>query len=319
MKWPWWKLALVSIPAILILLIATSSISNQHRARTRQAEPQNAFGPKQIWEASSPGAGVMSFLQPEPAAKRVIKSMGIDLNEQAGKQNSPAPDPGSNPQKLIRTGQISLEVKDYEKAVKDLEQIVVSSGGYVSNTEVQRSSSGSRTGQVTLRIPSMAFKVAGSKIRSIGKVLSERTNVEDVTKAYMDLETRLQVKREALNRLREILKAKAGSLKDILEVEKEISRITEEMESAEGQRRYYDHQIQLSTIVVDMAEPEPISMTRPSSWWALSEALRDSAAMVAGSCAFLLRLILVLLPWSGIGLLALWLYRRKRKRAVHPS
>ncbi|BDU72535.1 DUF4349 domain-containing protein [Mesoterricola silvestris] len=312
MKWPWWKAALVSVPAILILLVATGSITNEHRVRTWRPDPQNASGPKQIWEASSPGAGVLSFFQPDSPSKKVMKTMGVDLSEQADKAKSPAPDPTTNPQKLIRTGQVSLEVKDYEIAVKGLEQVVSSSGGYVANTEVQRSASGARTGQVTLRVPAAVFKDAGSRIRSIGKVLSERTNIEDVTKAYTDLETRLRVKREALNRLREILRAKAGSLKDVLEVEKEISRITEEIELAEGQRRYFDNQIQLSTITVDLAEPEPISMARPSSWLALTEALRDSAAMIAGSCAFLLRLFLVLLPWAGIGLLVVWVYRKKK-------
>ncbi|MBK8572318.1 MAG: DUF4349 domain-containing protein [Holophagaceae bacterium] len=87
--------------------------------------------------------------------------------------------------------------------------------------------------------------------------MSESSNVQDVTKAYSDLETRLRVKREALNRIRELLRTKAGNLKEVLEAEKEISRITEEIEHAEGERRYFDHQISLSTIVVELTRTLP--------------------------------------------------------------
>ena len=66
-------------------------------------------------------------------------------------------------------------------------------------------------GSITLRVPVAFFESADSKIRLLGKVMSERSNVQDVTKAYTDLETRLRVKREAQSRIRKRLRTKTGS------------------------------------------------------------------------------------------------------------
>jgi hypothetical protein len=44
----------------------------------------------------------------------------------------------------------------------------------------------------------------------------------------------------------------------VLEAERELARVTEEIERMEGERRYYDQQIALSAIVVTLREPEPV-------------------------------------------------------------
>jgi hypothetical protein len=319
MKWPLWKKVLVGVPAGIILLLAANAITDAHRERILQTQvgpdQGGAFGPKQVWAAQSPGAALMEALTPaRPLGRRVSMTMGLDRVGQADKASAPAAKYGSSPLKLIRTGQVSVEVGDFEKAAKELGKLVESLGGYVADTQVQRSPSGARSGSITLRVPAVAYEAAGSKIRTLGKILSEKSNVQDVTKAYLDLETKLRVKREALNRIRELLRTRTGNLKDVLEAEQEITRISEEIDLAEGERQYFDHQINLSTLVVDLAEPEHLSFARPSSWAALSEALRDSMAMVAGSLAFMLRLVLILLPWALAGLGLAWVVRWWRRR-----
>jgi len=219
------------------------------------------------------------------------------------------------PQKLIRTGALQLEVTDFDVAAAALGQLARNLGGYVADTQVSRNPGGHRSGQVVLRIPAERFEAAGTSIRSLGKLLSERSTVEDVTKAYTDLETRLKVKRDELARIRELLKSKAGTLKDILEAEREISRITEEIELAEGERQYYDHQIRLSTISVDLQEPVPASLAGRS---ALGDVFRNAATTLAESLAVLIGVILVLLPWSVMGFGVYrwirWLLRRRKAR-----
>ncbi len=235
----------------------------------------------------------------------------------------PAPPEGGAPVattslKLIRTSSIQIEVKDFDVASRELGKLAASVGGYVADTQATRSPSGHRSGQVILKIPAERFDTTGISIRTLGKVLSERSTVEDVTKAYTDLETRLKVKRDALARIREILKTRAGNLKDILEAEREISRITEEIEQAEGMRLFYDHQIRLSTFTVGLQEPEPLNLTSSSSWAPLSEALHSASSTVATSLAALLSLTLILLPWliAGFALYRAirWMVRRRKAK-----
>lgn len=244
-------------------------------------------------------------------------------NPAGGGPASSVPVP-EQPQKLIRTGSMTLEVKDFDAASTSLAQMAKSLGGYVADTQVARHEAGHRTGQVVLRIPTERFESAGTSIRALGKVLAEQSAVEDVTKAYADLETRLKVKREALGRIRDLMKVRAGSLKDVLEAEREISRITEEIEIAEGERRFYDHQIRLSTLTVELREPEPVNLARPGAWSALGDVFRNASTLVAQSLAVLLSVLLVLIPWAllayGIYRWIRWmLRRRKESRAPKPE
>ncbi|MBI1751501.1 MAG: DUF4349 domain-containing protein [Acidobacteria bacterium] len=324
MKWrPWMKVTIAVFASILVLILA-NAIMESHKERIRQAQERvnggsnNTFGPRELFMAAGPFSGLMESIRPGFAVRGKMKTVGLDLVEASDKTSTSAPPPGMGPLKLIRTGQMSIEVPEFERAAKDLAKLVEGLGGYVADTQVRRNPSGSRSGSISLRVPAASYESAGSGIRTLGKVMSESSNVQDVTKAYSDLETRLRVKREALNRIRELLRAKAGNLKEVLEAERELSRITEEIEQAEGERRFFDHQISLSTILVEIAEPEPISLARPSSWWALSESLRDSAAMVAGSLAFMLRLVFVLLPWAVAGWCVMagirWARRKRARR-----
>ena len=325
MKWRLWLKITIGILAMVVVLIFANGVIDSQRARVSRAQDRegnrnrDSFAPQELYKAASPFAGLMESIRPIPDSRVSMKSVGLSLLESSDKTDAVVQQPASSPLKLIRTGQVSIEVPDYEKAAKDLGKVIESLGGYIADTQVHRNPSGTRSGTISLRVPAASYESIGSKIRSLGKVMSESSNVQDVTKAYSDLETRLRVKREALNRIRELLRTKAGNLKEVLEAEKEISRITEEIEHAEGERRYFDHQISLSTIVVELNEPEPISLARPSSWWALSESLRDSAAMIAGSLAFMLRLIFILLPWVGAGWCALvcfrWVRTRRNRRS----
>ena len=90
------------------------------------------------------------------------------------------------PQKLIRTSSLQLEVKDFDAAAASLSQLAKAMGGYVADTQVTRHASGYRSGQIALKIPAERFDAAGTSIRAVGKVLAERSTLEDVTKAYTD-------------------------------------------------------------------------------------------------------------------------------------
>jgi hypothetical protein len=213
--------------------------------------------------------------------------------------------------KLIRTGTMELEVTDFDAAAKGLARAAEGVGGYVAETESSRTPSGKRRGKLVLRIPSERFDATGNLVRNLGKLLSERSNVQDVTKAYAELETRIRVKQESKTRVQDILRTRTGKLQEVLEAERELTRIVEEIEAMEGERRYYDHQIQLSTLIVELQEPE--ALLQSSSWSSLGEAFRDSASLLSTSLAFLIRVCLVLLPWA-IPVAGIWILIRRWKQ-----
>jgi hypothetical protein len=252
---------------------------------------------KEVLGASPPAEQVRSanaVVQAEPA---------VDVPE--------AHPPGTDARKLIRNGEISIEVHDFESSVRKATAIAAMYGGYVSDT--QAAGEGSRRhGTVTIRVRSASFDQALGALKALGKVQTEHVGTEDITKAYTDLETRLRVKHDAAERIRDILKNRTARLSDVLAAEKELTALVEQIETMEGERRFYDQQVALSTISAEIHEPEAV--TRPSAFDPLRQALRDSVFSLSSSLATFVTGILYLLPWViGVAILVA-IFRRVRAR-----
>jgi hypothetical protein len=216
-------------------------------------------------------------------------------------------------QKLVRNAEVSVEVDDFAAANRKADGIARSFGGYVADAQ----SSGEtrrRRGTLTLRVRADRFDAALGALEALGKVRSEHVAVEDVTKAYVDLEARLRVKRDAAERLRAILRDRTARLADVLKAETEFSSLVEQIETMEGERRFYDRQIAFSTIAADLAEPE--SAARPSAFDPLAEAVRNSLATLSRSLAALFVGAIAILPWALVLAALLALRRRLRSRRV---
>jgi hypothetical protein len=217
--------------------------------------------------------------------------------------------------KLIRRGQLTLEVADFAQGAAAATRIAQAHGGYVADSQSSAAPNGRRSGTLTLRVAADRFDAAIAALKPLGRVQSEGVSSEDVTRAYTDLETRLRIKREAEARIRQILRERTAKLSDVLEAERELSRLVEEIEVAEGQRRFYDHEIALSTLHLNLREPE--SVVRPGLLDPIVEALRDSLATLSESVAALVSVSV----FAGPGLLVFWgvfrLVRRswRRRRA----
>jgi hypothetical protein len=205
-----------------------------------------------------------------------------------------------------------LEVADYRTAATKATQLAESHGGYLAETHSMRGARDTLQGSLTLRVPAAQFEAIFGELKQLGKVRSEGVGTQDITKAYTDLETRLRVKKDAEARVRDILRNRTAKLGDVLEAERELTRLTEEIEQMEGERRYYDQQVSLSTITVALSEPQPI--LESSGLEPIREAIHGAVEVMARSVATLIYAIVFFLPW----LLAAWilwkLLRRARRR-----
>lgn len=214
--------------------------------------------------------------------------------------------------KLIRTGQMALVVESYLAASGEVQRIAEANGGYLAQAQAQRGAQDRRNGSLTIRVAASRFDDVVAAIRGLGDVRNENIATQDVTKAYADLETRLRVKRETADRLREILRTRTAKLAEVLEAERELARVTEEIEQMEGERRFYDQQVALSTLTVTLQERAAI--VEAGVFAPLGEAMRNSLRILAGSLAAIVYLIVFLLPWLPLAGIGWWLVRRYRAR-----
>src|SRR6185295_7243745 len=147
--------------------------------------------------------------------------------------------------KLIRTAEIVVEVEKYDTAAQQVQAVAERVGGYVATAQSTRGPQGKQSGSLSIRVPSARFQEALAALHGLGTLRKEDVATQDVTRAYADLETRLQVKRATADRLKELLRTRTASLSDVLNAEQELARVTEEIERMEGERRFYDHQVAL--------------------------------------------------------------------------
>jgi hypothetical protein len=73
---------------------------------------------------------------------------------------------------------------------------------------------------------------------------------QDVTEEYIDIDARLKAKKKLENRYLELL-TKATKMSEMLAIEAQLSAIREEIEAKEGQLRYMQNRVSLSTISIE--------------------------------------------------------------------
>jgi hypothetical protein len=163
--------------------------------------------------------------------------------------------------KIVRSGNISIEVSDLEKAKAAVDTLVALYGAYY-NSDSYMILVSVITYDLNIRIPSASFDEFIAAVESgIGKVTHKNTFADDVTELDTDIVTRLANKRTYLGRYRDLL-ARAATVRDMVEIENSIRVITEEIESMEGRLRYLSNQVEYSTLSLHISQPTAHAVTR---------------------------------------------------------
>ncbi|MFP3903863.1 MAG: DUF4349 domain-containing protein [Armatimonadota bacterium] len=243
---------------------------------------------------------------------------------QAGADSDAVPDmPAAQmSRKIIRTGNIDLEVEDVEETSSRIRQLARESGGYVSDSNVREREDGLRYGSITLKVPAEKFDSVFEKLQSLaaeGTSVSYSQEAEDVTEEWVDLEARIENKKKAEQSLQKHLEREAD-LSDILAVEKELFRVRGEIEQLEGRMRYLKNQVSLSTVTVNMDEIPRAGVGGYSAWrlgYHLSNAWYSLVDFVRWLFIAIIYVVIIGAPiYIPIILLVRWIGRRRKKQKV---
>lgn len=172
--------------------------------------------------------------------------------------------------KLIQRGYLEIQTKELEKSISALNEKVKALGGYIENSSVSGNrveninNSQKRHANFSLRIPTKNFNFFMEGSSAIGNVVTTSISGEDVTSQYFDTEARLKSLKLQEERLLELLK-KSGTLKDVLEIEKELATIRYEIENLTGTLKRLDNLIDYSTIDVNLQEVDVLSLGNAGS------------------------------------------------------
>lgn len=152
--------------------------------------------------------------------------------------------------KMIWTGNVEFQVKDLDASTKQINAITKQYDAFVSGMNMY-SSNYELSNSISIRVKSERFSDLLSALQTESiHTRSIQVNSNDVTEEFVDINSRLKTKREVRERFITVLNTKTGNVADILEAERSIGKITEEIEAMEGRLRYLSDQVALSTIHV---------------------------------------------------------------------
>jgi anti-sigma factor RsiW len=245
--------------------------------------------------------------------------------------NGPAIDAGI---KIIKNGNIALKVPDVQGRIDELTALAAQLGGHVENSSVTdvsgnpipvvpqggvTSEKTTKVGSITLRLPSDKFDSAFQSILAMGTVENQNTNTSDITKEYMDLESRMNNLKLQEKTYQDLL-AKTKNVDETLKVENEINRIRTEIDIMQGDIKRWNDQVEYSTIVVNLTEVKEAELEKvdtSSVWHRARRGLINALNNIKNGIAWIFVFIVSVLPYLiilGVGsLLAVYWIRRNRK------
>lgn len=187
-----------------------------------------------------------------------------------------ASEAGKTPQtgrKLITTMNISAETESFDELMGTLEGQIVSLGGYIENSDQWNGGVDYYGERLNQRNASLTIRIPSDKLDSFVAVMEEKSNitskgrsVEDVTLAYVDLESHKKALLTAQDRLLELLE-KAETVEDLISIEEKLADIRYQLESMESQLRTYDNRIDYSTVYLQIQEVKRLTPQEELTTW----------------------------------------------------
>ena len=176
-------------------------------------------------------------------------------------------------------------------------------------------------GNLVLRVTAGKLDALVASLSSLGTIEHLRTTAGDITEEYFDLELRLANQRRLQARLLELLNRPGNKVSDLIEAERELARVSGEIEQMEGRRRFWDNRVALATLSTDLHEPLPaVAGGEGGPLAALKRSFSNAADNFVYAVAGIIAFTGGLIPVALAILLAAWIVvrawrLRKRLRA----
>ena len=168
------------------------------------------------------------------------------------------------------------------------------------------------TGMLHIEVAAKQARAFGGQLAEAvddagGNQIAASISGEDLSKQIVDTEARLRSRVLLSQRLTDLLRTKSGSVKELVEAERAVTRVNEEIDQARSWLNEMRGRVTFSKIIVNYQSGAPGSggFLRP-----VRDALGGIASSLGYSVGAAITIIAVLLPWILILALAIYLRRR---------
>lgn len=160
------------------------------------------------------------------------------------------PAPGQQPgdaRQVIYSAAFKVVVADVPGTLRSIREHAEQLGGHLQ---------GVTGGTITVRVPAARFNDAVAFVERVGEVVDRQLSAQDVSEELRDLRIHLDNDERLRQRLQALLE-KAEKVEDVLKIEAELTRVSEEIERAKGKLRFIESQVAMSSLKVELNAPVP--------------------------------------------------------------
>lgn len=283
------SLLIAAVTAVSLLAGCGSSKGMMNTADTAAAEApamttEQAYDDAYLYDA---GYGVVENESAAMPAEMPEEEMAFE----AGEVEEKAQEVPENPQagrKLITTMNLSAETEHFDELMGNLEKQITALGGYIESSNQWNGSVdyygnriNDRSASLTVRVPAEKLDNFLAMMEENSNITNKSKNVEDVTLAYVDLESHKKALLTEEERLLELLE-KAETVEDLISIEDKLANVRYQLESMESQLRTYDNKINYSTVYLDIQEVTRLTPPEePTTWGRIKNGFSENVYNLA--------------------------------------
>jgi len=226
--------------------------------------------------------------------------------------------PETTSRMIIKSGWLNLVVKDIVDTAQKISKFAQERGGWVVSSNISQSEK-ILSGSITVRVPAESFDESMEYFKSLAeRVSNERTQAQDITEEYVDLQSRLKNLEAAESQLLEIME-RSGTISEVLQVQRELMNVREQIERIKGRMQYLEQSVKMSSITVNLALSEELLPIPPAEKWRPKYVLLQTWKNVLDFWKSFSYLLIKIVVWAqvwipfGIICVLIWKYWKKRK------
>lgn len=202
------------------------------------------------------------------------------------------------PRKIVYTAGIDLLVGDLSAAQTKLDALTKQYHGLVAQSAITSRPGAPRSANWRVRVPVDGFNDFVNKVAEMGEATRNTIDSDDITDKYYDFQVRMENKKIQVERLQKIIKEQVGKISEVLEAERELGRVTTELEELKGTLKLWENQTALATVNITIQERSRyVAPIAPSFAGNVKETFSGSVQSLVSFGENLALVVVALAPW----------------------
>ena len=241
------NLVILSALLSLVLLLSLAACGSQKNADVSYRIESAAGGDALNGFAAYDMEAAEYNAAPMRAAKATTGSTSQSSGEEA---------PEIDPDKIIYSGDATLETEHFETTVDAVRKLIAERGGFIESSSLSGSnyySARLRSASFTLRVPSGSFSEIMNSFSDYGNVPYSHTYTENISARYYDTAARLKAYETQEQRLLTMME-QAESVSDLVTIEDRLTELRYQIESLQSTLKRWDRQVSYSSISLEIRE-----------------------------------------------------------------